>query len=92
LIYSVGSKFTKDPKFYTAFGDKGSTFSLADPKLAKIRKDILNPLFSRKAIRQLEDVVQEKVYSPGVLFSPVHNIVTGRFARDVDPFVQRSAR
>lgn len=92
MIYSAGSKFTKDPKFYGAFGDEGSTFSLADPQLVKIRKDILSPLFSRQAIRRLEDVIQEKVYSPGVLFSPVHNILTGRFARDADPFVQRSAR
>jgi hypothetical protein len=59
-IYSSGSKFTKDPQYYAAFpGDK--LFTTTDPQEAKVRKDIMGPLFSRRAIIKLENVIQGNV-------------------------------
>ena len=76
-IYTAGSKFTKDPYvvaqydkydslssfsvFYAAFGLDESTIGFCDPKEAKIRRDIISPLFSRRAILKLEGVIQDKV-------------------------------
>jgi hypothetical protein len=34
---------------------------MTDPYDAKVRRDIIGPLFSRRAILKLESVVQEKV-------------------------------
>lgn len=61
-IYHIGTTFTKDPHFYISFGQDESSFSLRDPKKAKIRKDVLSPLFSRRAINKLEHVIQEQVF------------------------------
>ncbi|KAF9459675.1 cytochrome P450 [Collybia nuda] len=60
-IYSVGSKFTKDPFTYAAFGQELSSFGTVDPHFSKARREVLNPLFSRRSILKLENVVQEKV-------------------------------
>lgn len=60
-IYSMVSKFTKDPAYYQSLGVDESSMALTDPKKAKIRRDIISPLFSRGAIRKLEWVVQDKV-------------------------------
>ncbi|KAL0578160.1 hypothetical protein V5O48_003826 [Marasmius crinis-equi] len=60
-IYYVGSKFTKDPKFYKAFDQSHSSFGLTHPGEAKRRREQLGPLFSRSAILRIEGVVQDKV-------------------------------
>jgi cytochrome P450 len=60
-IYTSGSKLTKDPAFYHSFDGDESSFTLTDPNLAKIRRKVLEPLFSRRAVLKLEVVVQEKV-------------------------------
>ena len=61
-IYHSARKFTKDPYFYASFGQDESSFGFRDPHKAKIRKDIMSPLFSRRAILKLESVVQDKVH------------------------------
>lgn len=43
------------------FGEDESSFGYIDPLVAKQRREILNPLFSRRAIIKLENVVQRKV-------------------------------
>ncbi|KAG6872652.1 hypothetical protein C0995_007982 [Termitomyces sp. Mi166 len=60
-IYSPGSKFTKLQQFYDAFNEKESVFGYIDVKKAKQRKDIIRPLFSRRAILNLENVIQNTV-------------------------------
>lgn len=65
-IFHVGTKFTKDPEFYSEFGEDESAFCFADPREAKTR-DTLSPLFSRRAILRLENIVQEKVTSSAVI-------------------------
>ncbi|KAF9003841.1 cytochrome P450 [Hymenopellis radicata] len=60
-IYPPHSGFTKDPAFYACFGVEDSTLGITDVEEHKKRRDILNPLFSRRAILKLENVVQKKV-------------------------------
>ncbi|KAF9039634.1 cytochrome P450 [Hymenopellis radicata] len=59
-IYSPHSGFTKDPFFYNSIVDD-SVFGTVDVQKHKARRDTINPLFSRRAILKLENVVQEKV-------------------------------
>lgn len=60
-IYGLGSKMTKFLPFYDGFHERQSSFGFVDPKLAKQRRDILSPLFSRRAILKLEGVIQHSV-------------------------------
>jgi hypothetical protein len=60
-IYSHGSRFTKEPQFYKGFGTPRSSFGLIDPKKSKERREIMLPFFSRRAIAELEDVIEGKV-------------------------------
>ncbi|EGN98958.1 hypothetical protein SERLA73DRAFT_181706 [Serpula lacrymans var. lacrymans S7.3] len=60
-IYSVGSKFTKDPHFYRAFDVKLASFGITDPQQAKAQREALRPAFSRRQILKLEGLMQQKV-------------------------------
>ncbi|KAG7453091.1 cytochrome P450 [Guyanagaster necrorhizus] len=60
-IYSSQVKCKKDPKFYVAFNHDESSFGYTDPVLAKKRRDILSPFFSRRSILGLERIIQSKV-------------------------------
>ncbi|KAJ7601968.1 cytochrome P450 [Roridomyces roridus] len=60
-IYSSRSTFTKDPALYNAFKQDLSSFGFVDPHKAKQRRDLLGPLFSRRATLDLECTIQEKV-------------------------------
>ncbi|KAG6918542.1 hypothetical protein DXG01_013632 [Tephrocybe rancida] len=59
-IYSVGSTFTK-PEYYYKYFNRESSFGYIDVKEAKQRKDVMRPLFSRRAILKLEGVIQSCV-------------------------------
>lgn len=66
-IYVQGHRFTKDPRVYQAFQQDECSLCLIDLKEAKTRREILAPLFSRRAILKLEHVIQSKVsYSASV--------------------------
>ncbi|KZV96245.1 cytochrome P450 [Exidia glandulosa HHB12029] len=60
-IYTLGTRFTKDPSFYAAMHQPECSLTMMDRREAKTRRDVLAPLFSRKAVLQLETVVSEKV-------------------------------
>ncbi|TFK86651.1 cytochrome P450 [Polyporus arcularius HHB13444] len=60
-IYLHGHRFTKDPKFYGPLHQDDSLLCLIDLREVKTRREILGPLFSRRAILKLEHVVQSKV-------------------------------
>ncbi|ESK87846.1 benzoate 4-monooxygenase cytochrome p450 [Moniliophthora roreri MCA 2997] len=60
-IYTKGQSLTKHKQFYDCFGQSGSSFSFYDPQKSRSRRALLNPLFSRRAILKLENIVQEKV-------------------------------
>jgi hypothetical protein len=57
----MGKNVKKWAAFYDCFHEEESSFGLTDPKLAKKRRDILLPLFSRRAILKLENVIQFSV-------------------------------
>ncbi|KAF6747677.1 cytochrome P450 [Ephemerocybe angulata] len=54
-------KLIKPGSFYDAFQMRQSSFGFSDPRLAKERREIIGPLFSRKAVLRLEGVVQDVV-------------------------------
>jgi hypothetical protein len=66
-IYGMGTKMTKFAPFYDAFNERESSFGFTDPKLAKKRRDVLLPLFSRRSILKLEGVIQKSVGSDGLV-------------------------
>jgi cytochrome P450 len=61
-IYYIGSKApSKAGYFYSAFGLKTAGFGTLSNELHRVRRGALNPLFSKKAVLELEKVVQSKV-------------------------------
>lgn len=61
-VYYVGSKApSKAPYYYNAFGLKTAAFGTISNELHRVRRAAANPLFSRKAVLELENVVQSKV-------------------------------
>ncbi|KAL1739519.1 cytochrome P450 [Schizophyllum fasciatum] len=60
-IYTRGTAFLKDHALYRAFSQPTSSFGCVDPFFAKARRDVISPLFSRRAIAKLEPFIHEKV-------------------------------
>ncbi|KAG6833557.1 hypothetical protein H0H87_005208 [Tephrocybe sp. NHM501043] len=62
-IYGPVVRFGPEQKleYYYQVFNKESTFGYIDPTKAKQRKDIVRPLFSRKAILKLENVIQSSI-------------------------------
>jgi hypothetical protein len=60
-IYHAGTKFSKDPVFYGAFGYGTAAFPTPSNEVHRVRRAALNPLFARKRVLELEDVVHSKV-------------------------------
>jgi cytochrome P450 len=60
-IYRQGSKFIKDKDCYGTFHEDETSFCFIDPEEAKARRDIMSPLFSRKAVSKLQGVIRRKV-------------------------------
>lgn len=61
VIYAVGSPFTKDEHFYQSFGANESAFGAIRPQDSRLRRNLLAPLFSRRAILKFEHVIHDKV-------------------------------
>ncbi|KAK0450466.1 cytochrome P450 [Desarmillaria tabescens] len=60
-IYSSQVKFIKDPNFYFCFAQDESSFGFTEHAVAKKRRDLLLPFFSRRSILQMEGIIQSKV-------------------------------
>jgi hypothetical protein len=60
-IYYMGSKYTKARTFYGALMVPHSTFGAQSNDVHKIKRGRLNPMFSRRQVLELEDVVQHAV-------------------------------
>lgn len=52
---------TKDPRLYAAFSLEGSIVTLLDPAKSRSRREMMHPFFSRRAVLNLENVIQTKV-------------------------------
>jgi hypothetical protein len=59
-IYRVGTRYWKDPVFYSAYGAKTTSFGAISHELHRVRRAALNPCFSRKMVLELEEVVHSK--------------------------------
>ncbi|KIK66348.1 hypothetical protein GYMLUDRAFT_218479 [Collybiopsis luxurians FD-317 M1] len=63
-IYTHGSTLTKDPGLYPhgiAAPAYESAWAACDPQKAKFRRSLIAPLFSRRAILELEYTIQQQV-------------------------------
>ncbi|KAF8659814.1 hypothetical protein AX16_001699 [Volvariella volvacea WC 439] len=60
-IYGMNSRFAKQPALYTSFATDQSVFALFDFHEAMQRRNLIGPFFSRRAILNLENVVQSKI-------------------------------
>ncbi|KAI0084581.1 cytochrome P450 [Irpex rosettiformis] len=58
-IYSPKNRWSRDPSLYHVFASYENLLSKMEYAKAKQRKDVLQPLFSRKAILNLQHLVQE---------------------------------
>ncbi|RYN45562.1 hypothetical protein AA0114_g8885 [Alternaria tenuissima] len=59
-IYYVGSKYSKDPRYYDAFGMEYASFTSCPNELHRLRRGPLNKFFSRAAVLELQNIVKEK--------------------------------
>ncbi|KAF9077865.1 cytochrome P450 [Rhodocollybia butyracea] len=62
-IYTYGTTLVKHPGFYDALGVHAPecSFIFSDPEVAKQRRGLLQPLFSRRAVISLEYTIQLKI-------------------------------
>lgn len=60
-LYAPGTKFVKDPDFYGMFAQENAIFGMVSPAIHKLRKDLLSPLFSRRAVLGIEPLMKSKV-------------------------------
>ncbi|KAH8887271.1 cytochrome P450 [Thozetella sp. PMI_491] len=58
-VYSVGGNFYKDPVFYSTLGVAAMFTAISNDEHRR-RRAPLNHFFSRRAVLELEDIVQEK--------------------------------
>ncbi len=60
-IYNAKNKWDKDTAVYRAFDMPESSACFIKYKDAKIRRDVLSPMFSRSSILKTQDLIQERV-------------------------------
>jgi len=70
-IYNASNRWNKEETLYHSFGEDRSSFGFLEYKDAKERKDVLSPMFSKKAIQEAQGLVQEKASHP-----PDHRLIS----------------
>ncbi|KAF4626931.1 hypothetical protein G7Y89_g11222 [Cudoniella acicularis] len=60
-IYNNSNRWDKEAKLYQSFGEDRSSFGFLTYAESKQRKDIMTPLFSRRAIFELQSLVQSNL-------------------------------
>lgn len=55
------TRFLKDPALYRGFPGSKGLFATSDPRLAKERKEWLDPSFSVRGISRIHNMVNSKV-------------------------------
>ncbi|KAI7410308.1 hypothetical protein KC332_g6482, partial [Hortaea werneckii] len=58
-IYNNANRWDKEGRLYRSFGEDRSSFGFLTYMEAKSRKDVLAPLFSRRAISDLQHLIQK---------------------------------
>jgi hypothetical protein len=62
-IYSPAARWDKEKTLYEAFGEDHSSFGLLTYGESKQRKDVLQPMFSRRAILGMQSLVRQNVWA-----------------------------
>ncbi|KAK9343599.1 cytochrome P450 [Lipomyces starkeyi] len=60
-IYNSSARWDKEESLYCCFGEDRSSFGFLTYDEAKQRKDVLQPLFSRRAIINMQGLIREKI-------------------------------
>ena len=60
-LTKVGSKFTKEPAFYRGISFPSSSIGLVDPAAHRVRRQVLNPLFTAGHIQSIAPKIQSKI-------------------------------
>lgn len=60
-ITKVGSKFIKEPNFYRGISFPTSSIGLTDPVAHRIRRQVLNPLFTAHRTQEIAPKLQSKI-------------------------------
>ncbi|KAK9311440.1 cytochrome P450 [Lipomyces starkeyi] len=60
-IYNSSARWDKEESLYCCFGEDRSLFGFLTYDEAKQRKDVLQPLFSRRAIINMQGLIREKI-------------------------------
>ena len=60
-IYNGSNRWDKEPTLYQSFGQDHSTFGCLKYADSKTRRDILGPMFSRKAVSDYQGLIQTNV-------------------------------
>lgn len=60
-MYSNSNRWDKEETLYRSFGEDRSSFGFLTYREAKQRKDVLAPMFSKRAISELQGLVKEKI-------------------------------
>ncbi|KAJ5160941.1 uncharacterized protein N7482_007945 [Penicillium canariense] len=59
-IYNLKSRWDKDPDVYKAIVDGSSTFGLTNYHLAKERRDLIWPFYSRQSVQQMQKAINRQ--------------------------------
>ncbi|RYO90662.1 hypothetical protein DL766_002869 [Monosporascus sp. MC13-8B] len=60
-VFKIGSRYIKSDRFYMCFASDYSVFNVSDPHDHRIKRGALSPLFSQRAVFELEGVIQDKI-------------------------------
>ncbi|ROW03899.1 hypothetical protein VPNG_07309 [Cytospora leucostoma] len=60
-VFKIGSKYLKSDRFYKCFASDYSVFNVSDPQDHRRKRAVLSPLFSQRAVYDLEHVIQDKI-------------------------------
>lgn len=60
-IYNVKSKWDKDPEVYKAIVDTSAVFGLTNYHLARERRDLIWPFYSRQSVEQMQKAINRQV-------------------------------
>ncbi|KAK9366241.1 cytochrome P450 [Lipomyces kononenkoae] len=60
-IYNSAARWDKEESLYRCFGEDRSSFGFLTYIESKQRKDVLQPLFSRRAIVKMQGLIREKI-------------------------------
>ncbi|KAK9234108.1 cytochrome P450 [Lipomyces kononenkoae] len=80
-IYNSAARWDKEESLYRCFGEDRSSFGFLTYIEAKQRKDVLQPLFSRRAIVKIQSLIREKAStSDSSIIDHLASVLTARDA------------